>query len=341
MKKRLLLLLALFSLLMCFGITKVYASDEGDNWIHYKGIATARVNVRLGPGEEYDKVTLEDKSNLQLTAQEEVIILDEAVAASGNVWYHIRVTRDGKEYEGYSTSTYLSKDENSAITPSPTPLPTPTPTPAPTATSAPTSQPTPTQPLVPSDNTTPNDKGGILKVILIVVIIGVVGLIGLMVFKLLGSRKANGTNTSRKIDFLKKINLGGTSNSNRKLPQIKKSDSERNVREDVRSEIYYRNSVDDEYTEGANASMKAESDEKRALREAIERLQEHDIVYHTIYGEGEVYDNSDVKLIEVRFGNDMRFLKKDQLVAKRELKIIDEEDQSIARRRNRRRNNRH
>ena len=87
--------------------------------------------------------------------------------------------------------------------------------------------------------------------------------------------------------------------------------------------------------------MKAESDEKRALREAIERLQEHDIVYHTIYGEGEVYDNSDVKLIEVRFGNDMRFLKKDQLVAKRELKIIDEEDQSIARRRNRRRNNRH
>ncbi|MCR5331593.1 MAG: SH3 domain-containing protein, partial [Lachnospiraceae bacterium] len=108
MRKRLLLWLALFSLILCFGATKAYANDEGDNWIHYKGIATARVNVRLGPGEEYDKVTLEDKSNLQLTAQEEVIILDEAVAASGNVWYHIRVTRDGKDYEGYSTSTYLS-----------------------------------------------------------------------------------------------------------------------------------------------------------------------------------------------------------------------------------------
>ena len=78
--------------------------------------------------------------------------------------------------------------------------------------------------------------------------------------------------------------------------------------------------------------------EKRALRDAIDRLQEHDIVYHVIYGEGEVRDNSDVKLIEVRFNNDIRFLKKDQLVAKRELRVIDEEDQSIARRRNRRRN---
>ena len=83
-----------------------------------------------------------------------------------------------------------------------------------------------------------------------------------------------------------------------------------------------------------------EPDDKRALRDAIERLQEHDIVYHTIYGEGEVYDNSDVKLIEVRFGNDMRFLKKDQLVARREHKVVDEEDQAIARRRRRRTPNR-
>jgi hypothetical protein len=35
----------------------------------------------------------------------------------------------------------------------------------------------------------------------------------------------------------------------------------------------------------------------------------------------------------------MRFLKKDQLVAKRELLIIDGEDQSIAKRRNKRRIN--
>ena len=44
------------------------------------------------------------------------------------------------------------------------------------------------------------------------------------------------------------------------------------------------------------------------------------------------------KLYDKELFKDIRFLKKDQLVAKRELRVIDEEDQSIARRRNRRRN---
>ena len=35
------------------------------------------------------------------------------------------------------------------------------------------------------------------------------------------------------------------------------------------------------------------------------------------YGKGEVYDNSDIGRIEVRFGNDVRFLNKDDLVSKK------------------------
>ena len=341
MKKKILLFIMLTALLGCFGLTKAHAEDEGTDWVHYKGVTTAKVNVRTGPGEEYDKVVLEDKSTtLQLNAQEDVIILDEAVASTGKVWYHIRATRDGVEYEGFSTSSYISKLDDEMITPSPTPKPTATPTPIP---EEPTKEPAeslqPTQSLVPEQTETPNDKSGVMKAILIVVIVGIVAFIALMVYKILKDRSGKAS-ASKKIDSLRKVRLDdGRANGNKKVPQIKRGDVDRSVREN-RSEVYYRNSYDDADEDGDSFDQGGEADDKRALRDAIERLQEHDIVYHTIYGEGEVYDNSDVKLIEVRFGNDMRFLKKDQLVARRELKIVDEEDQAIARRRNRRRTSR-
>nr|WP_295684532.1 SH3 domain-containing protein [uncultured Lachnoclostridium sp.] len=67
-----------------------------------------------------------------------------------------------------------------------------------------------------------------------------------------------------------------------------------------------------------------ESVEKTDLRKAIQALREHDIVIHKYFGKGEVFDNSDVKLIEVRFGGDVRFLNKEQLVNKKLLQITNE-----------------
>ena len=86
-------------------------SDDGleDQDIRYKGIATERVNVRTGPGNEYDKVTLPDGTPLQLDPQEEIVIIGEAISSNGKVFYHLIVTRDGIEYTGYSTSSYVSK----------------------------------------------------------------------------------------------------------------------------------------------------------------------------------------------------------------------------------------
>ena len=159
----------------------------------------------------------------------------------------------------------------------------------------------------------------------------------LIVYKILRDRKSGSDDAaSRKVDRLKKLNLDNR-DSGRKVPQIKRLDVESSAPEEVRQDVYYKNSYDSG-EDDLKRNAEKDTDERRALRAAIDRLQEHDIVYHTTYGEGEVFDNSDVKLIEVRFGNDMRFLKKDQLVAKRELLIIDEEDQSIAKRRNKRRN---
>ncbi len=59
-----------------------------------------------------------------------------------------------------------------------------------------------------------------------------------------------------------------------------------------------------------------------ALLEKLNQLKEQDTLYHKLYGEGEIIDNSDSEVIQVRFGRDLRFLKKEKL-AKKELVELD------------------
>jgi hypothetical protein len=73
-----------------------------------------------------------------------------------------------------------------------------------------------------------------------------------------------------------------------------------------------------------NTLLQQENVEKKALRLAISNLKEHDIVLHKYFGRGEVFDNSDVRLIEVRFGSDARFLNKEQLINKKLIQMTNE-----------------
>lgn len=59
-----------------------------------------------------------------------------------------------------------------------------------------------------------------------------------------------------------------------------------------------------------------------ALLQKLNLLKEQDVLQHKLYGEGEVIDNSDAEVIQVRFGRDLRFLKKEKL-AKKELVELD------------------
>ena len=54
------------------------------------------------------------------------------------------------------------------------------------------------------------------------------------------------------------------------------------------------------------------------LRMRIDSLRAGDRISHKLYGDGSVVDNSDSEISQVRFGRDLRFLKKDKL-AKKEL----------------------
>lgn len=57
------------------------------------------------------------------------------------------------------------------------------------------------------------------------------------------------------------------------------------------------------------------------LREKLDELRPQDHFVHKLYGEGEVIDNSDSDVIQVRFGRDLRFLKKDKLARKELVKL--------------------
>ena len=57
--------------------------------------------------------------------------------------------------------------------------------------------------------------------------------------------------------------------------------------------------------------------EEMVLRRKLDELKEQDVLVHRKHGTGEVIDNSDPNVIQVRFGRDLHFLKKDKLVKRK------------------------
>lgn len=319
--------------------------EEGDTEnkkVYYKGVATGSYNVRTGPGASYDLVMFQDVS-VQVKAEEEVLIIREKAASDGTPWYYIHIKREGKTVKGYTSSTGITKT-GETITPTPKPTAVPTPTP----TLAPTKEVTPTSPAIDvvSDKSQGSGFGGYLLWIVVAIVLAAV--LGITMLILRQPTKKGHAVAADKVDRLKRMNLedqdGRLKNAGtRRKPEIRKLAGEPPRKEEYRKDVYMKPEVPIDITNIANnfydepkpqgdvkTNAMREVEEKKSLRAAIERLKERDIVIHQYFGEGEVYDNSDVKLLEVRFGNDVRFLNKDSLVSKKLLEICDE-DQMLSR----------
>lgn len=337
------LLTLLLAIICITSLNSVNARAEDDDWVHYYGIVTADlVNVRSGPGTKYDKITDDNGKALQVVGQQQLIILDEAKSDDGVTWYKIQFEKGGKTYEGFSSGSYIAKDESKGvITPSPTPAPTNTPTPSPTPVELLTNTPAaPTKALSKdTDKNVNQNDSKTTKTIIIIILIIFVLFVGFFIFlSMRKNKRRNAVRSSRKVDRIRRYEQenvnNGNPNAGKRRPEIRRSAEEEAYMRPARKEVYYTNELNDE--EDILASLNKETDTKRQLRAAIDNLQEHDIITHVVYGEGEVYDNSDVKLIEVRFGNDVRFLNKESLVNKGLIQVVDEEEQAVARRRSRR-----
>ncbi len=352
--KELLKILLIFGGLCLLFNVKAKAGVEDYEYPHYVGVATATVNVREGAGVNFDQVTDASGKNVQLSTGDEVEILEEKKADDGIVWYHIAFTQKGVDYIGFSTSSYVAKDDDRVITPVPTPTPEPV-------------EETPVDPLenpsIPGDivddskdasetdtaaaeneaeNNDEEGGGSILwTVVWVLLLVTVVFFAFFVVLNFLRHKKeGQPSSPSRKVERFKQQNMQNR-DAGRRVPQIRPTGARPAPPAEPRREVYVKRKElveDNNFVPASAEDIEKDNEDRKSLREKIEQLQEHDLVRHVVYGEGEVYDNSDVKLLEVRFGNDMRFLKKDQLVNKRELVVFDEEEQNIARRRRRRNN---
>ncbi len=93
------------SWLVLFALTAgmlVHFSGSGLAYAEKTGVLTGtNVNVRTGPGTEYSRIT-------QVNTGQQVTIVGEATATTGNLWYQVRFTLGGKSYEGYIYAQYVS-----------------------------------------------------------------------------------------------------------------------------------------------------------------------------------------------------------------------------------------
>ena len=322
-----------------------YDVERGDGSVYRGVVTTYGLNVRSGAGKDNPVVKIGD-TGVTLDKEDEVAILDQAVS-NGQVWYKVSFLREETIIVGYIHSSYVNLTVD-VVEPlaTPTPIPTPTPTPAPaTPTPIPVTA-TPTE--APQDENESGGGGGGIVAILVVVAIAAAALVALWYLKK-RTEDVKGNETSEKLDNLKNISLSNAPLSADGTPIAVMKRREQVVQEPEDGVRRYPRERQDEASlladkerarlmneemirqsrtgenveeEARLREIAANLKEKEVLKEEIDRLHIGDMVYHEYFGKGIVRDNSDVKVIEISFGQDVRFLNKASCAAKRLLRKL-------------------
>lgn len=336
--------------------------QEEKEILGYVGKVLSDVNVRVGAGASNDKV-MQNGKGVYLVEGDEVLIISEVMVGS-KPWYEIKFTKNGEELTGFSSSSFITKTDKvitptplptKEATPTPEPTETPIPTALPTISALPTSAPEENM-----DQAEDGGNGNLFFIVLgIVVIAGATGAI-IIYLKKQRNEKTPTQVITKKVENLENIQIERNTSVENSVPVIKRKaevkPSTINVEPSIQKKTVEEKQIksvlqnakeelaattverpqrrerilteSDRITklnvEDVKATIEMDSKEKKALRKAIEELREHDIIIHKFWGRGEVFDNSDVKLIEIRFGGDARFLNKESLVSKKLISITKE-----------------
>lgn len=305
------------------------------------------LNVRTGFGASFDRVQVNGSAVVLLNG-DKVAIMSSGNASNGSLWYEVRWMKNEVEYHGYVNAKYVDISEERALplaTPTPEATETPTPTPTPEVTPTPVLEAT----ITPAPTENPNGEGGfklwegILLIILILLLLGV-----LYVLFMMRKRQTSANQTTEKIDSLKNLQLKKQSerqnaeavNVMRRKMTVEDEEEEvedeyeqeavmlarkeqaRIVNEKIVEKSRFFDPTQDQQEARELKQLSESLKEKEVLKEEIDRLRPGDIVYHEFFGKGVVFDNSDVKRIEIRFGTDVRFIDKAGCVAKRLMRKI-------------------
>jgi len=312
------------------------------------------LNVRTGFGANFDQVKVNGK-NVILHDGDKVAVMSVGLSSSGNEWYEIRWVDDDVEYHGYVRAKYVTMSDTKAEPiPTPTPEVTPTPTPEPTPEPTPTQEPTPTPINTPAPGEDENEGGfSVLKAMGIVVLLLLIAA-AVYVFLMMKKREAAGAETSEKIDSLKNIQIkkepepdnGYAINVMKRRQTVPEEQKEtpavptrskgyeaeaailarkeyaRMMNEEIMEKSRFFDPAEEKKKEDELKQLSESLKEKELLKDEIENLSPGDLVYHEYFGKGVVFDNSDVKRIEIRFGTDVRFVDKSACVAKKLMRKV-------------------
>ncbi len=327
--------------------TAVYEYDveRGESNVYRGVVTTYGLNVRSGAGKGNPIVELNGE-DVTLDKDDEVAILDQAID-NGQVWYKVSFLKDETILVGYIHSSYVNLTVD-VVAPLATPTPVPTATPIPTPTEVPdeiTATPTPS---VQDETDGDGGNGGGLVALLVVAVIAAGAFVALWYIKK-HNDDMKGSETSEKLDNLKNVPLSTAplSPDGTPIPVMKRREQPvQEEYEDVRrypaeqrdeasiladkerarlmnEEMIRQSRTGENEEEDARLrEIAANLKEKEVLKEEIDRLHIGDMVYHEYFGKGIVRDNSDVKVIEISFGQDVRFLNKASCAAKRLLRKL-------------------
>ncbi len=320
-----------------------YDVERGESNVYRGVVTTYGLNVRSAAGKDNPIVQFEGE-DVTLDKDDEVAILDQALS-NNQLWYKVSFKKNDTILVGYIHSSYVNLTVD-VLEPIATPTPVPTNTPVPTPTEAPaevTVTPTP----APQDENESGGGGGLVA-LLVVVAIAAGALVGLWYLKKRND-ELKGSETSEKLDNLKNVALptAPLSPDGTPIPVRKRREQEEQEAEEelgrypaepqdeasVLADKERARLMNEEMIRQSRSGEKAEEDarlreiasnlkEKEVLKEEIDRLRIGDMVYHEYFGKGIVRDNSDVKVIEISFGQDVRFLNKASCAAKRLLRKL-------------------
>ncbi len=289
-----------------------YTEETKDKKPFVATVITEELNVRLGPGIEHPWVYL-------LKEGDKVAVFDSAEAATGNIWYFVRFVADGREYSGYVAKAYTQPTGEDAVNiPTPTPVITSTPSPTPEIKETPTVAPTQE---VKQDVPKKAEKKGvnIILVVLGIFILLIVGFYLYYRFIILKKKTELPKSEMEKLEKLKKATERAEIINREKKLYSEKPEQISNVSflktTDTEKTENGANSSDDE--NDTNRNLLNSVKEKEEIKKELDELQDRDLVYHKYFGEGTVVNNDDVNNVEVRFGNEVRFINKESAAAKR------------------------
>ena len=322
-----------------------YDVERGESNVYRGVVTTYGLNVRSGAGKDNPQVEL-NGVGVTLDKDDEVAILDQAIV-SGQVWYKVSFLKEETILVGYIHSSYVNLTVD-IVAPLATPTPIPTATPIPTPTEEPVEVTATPTPAVGNEGGDSDGNGGGLVALLVVVVIAAGAFVGLWYVKKRND-DMKGSETSEKLDSLKNVQLSNAplSPDGTPIPVMKRREQpvqdtyeeprrypvERQDEASILADKERARRMNEEMIRQSLSGEAAEEDaklreiaanlkEKEVLKEEIDRLHIGDMVYHEYFGKGIVRDNSDVKVIEISFGQDVRFLNKASCASKRLLRKL-------------------